>query len=92
VHPSRSRTFADAGERDPLALSDARAKAVARWLTARGVSAHRIAIRGCGTARPLWADGTADHRAANRRAEIVTHTATAGCEPPRAFAYRPLEP
>jgi outer membrane protein OmpA-like peptidoglycan-associated protein len=86
------KAFADAGEREPLVLSNARAKAVADRLTAAGVSSTRVAARGCGAARPLWADETPDHRAANRRVEIVTQTPTAGCQPPRWFDVAPTSP
>lgn len=79
------KAFADASEKDPLSLSNARAEAVADWLTARGVSRDRVEPRGCGTTRPLWTDETLEHRAANRRVEIVTQTPAAGCEPPRSF-------
>jgi outer membrane protein OmpA-like peptidoglycan-associated protein len=79
------KAFADARERDPLRLSTERAESVAEWLVTRGISRERVESRGCGAKRPLWADDTADHDAANRRVEIVTRTATADCEPPRSF-------
>jgi outer membrane protein OmpA-like peptidoglycan-associated protein len=79
------KAFADARERAPQRLSVQRAEFVAEWLAARGVSRLRIESRGCGTRRPLWADATAAHQAANRRAEIVTKTPAADCEPPRRF-------
>ena len=79
------KAFADARERDPLRLSTARAASVAEWLFTRGISRARVESRGCGAKRPLWADDTADHEAANRRVEILTKTPTADCEPPRSF-------
>ena len=79
------KAFADARERDPLRLSTERAESVADWLVTRGIVRERVASRGCGASRPLWADDTADHQAANRRVEIVTRTPTAACEPPRSF-------
>ena len=79
------KAFADARERDPLRLSTARAESVAEWLVTRGISRNRVESRGCGAKRPLWADDTADHEAANRRIEIVTKTPAADCEPPRSF-------
>ena len=79
------KAFADARERDPLRLSTARAESVAEWLVTRGISRDRVESRGCGAKRPLWADDTPDHEAANRRVEIVTKTPTADCEPPRSF-------
>ena len=79
------KAFADARERDPLRLSSERAESVVEWLVARGISRQRVEPRGCGAKRPLWADDTPDHVAANRRVEIVTRTPTADCEPPRSF-------
>jgi hypothetical protein len=38
-----------------------------------------------GLLNPLWNDGTEEHRAANRRAEIVRDTASVACEPPASF-------
>jgi len=54
---------------------------VTDWLTSRGVDAKRLRPLGCGAVRGLWSDGTEEHRAANRRAEIVRVTELAGCEP-----------
>ena len=79
------KAFADARERDPLPLSTARAASVAEWLITRGVSRDRVESRGCGAKRPLWADDSVEHQAANRRVEIVTKTPSADCEPPRSF-------
>jgi outer membrane protein OmpA-like peptidoglycan-associated protein len=81
------KAFADARERHPLRLSTERADSVAEWLVTRGISRDRVESRGCGAKRPLWADNTADHDAANRRIEIVTKTPTADCEPPRSFDH-----
>ena len=56
-------------------LSEARAKAVAAWLTTHGVSASRVSARGYGKMRPI-ADNDSDlGRARNRRIELVR----AGC-------------
>jgi len=79
------KAFADAREHDLLRLSTERAESVAEWLIARGISPGRVESRGCGAKRPLWADDTADHEAANRRGEVVTKTSAADCEPPRSF-------
>ena len=52
-------------------LSDARAKAVAAWLTTHGVPASRVTAKGYGKTRPL-ADNDSDlGRARNRRIELV---------------------
>jgi OOP family OmpA-OmpF porin len=52
-------------------LSEARAKAVAAWLTAHGVPAARITTKGYGKLRPI-ADNDSDlGRARNRRIELV---------------------
>ncbi len=79
------KAFADGQERDPVALSTARAHAVIDWLAARGIARERMQPLGCGAARPLWSDDLEEHRAANRRAEIVRNTATAACQPPSSF-------
>ena len=52
------------------ALSEARAIAVAAWLTAHGVAASRITAKGYGKTRPV-ADNDSDlGRAKNRRIEL----------------------
>jgi outer membrane protein OmpA-like peptidoglycan-associated protein len=83
------KAFADAREPAPLALSTARAEQVVEWLASRGIPRSRLRPLGCGAARPLWSDDAPEHRAANRRAEIVRNTPTAGCEPPSSFAPIP---
>jgi outer membrane protein OmpA-like peptidoglycan-associated protein len=82
------KAFADAQERDSVALSTARSHAVIDWLAARGIARERMQPLGCGAARPLWSDDLEEHRAANRRAEIVRNTATAACQPPASFEWR----
>ncbi len=73
-----------------LQLSKARARAVARWLTERGVEAGRIAAFGCGELHPR-ADNANEHgRSANRRvafqvvvpipADVTLARAPLGCE------------
>ncbi|ROO29751.1 hypothetical protein SAOR_02620 [Salinisphaera orenii MK-B5] len=54
-----------------LALSAARARAVARALVDNGVPARRIGARGFGDTRPVASNDTAEGRAANRRIEAV---------------------
>jgi len=54
-------------------LSEARAKAVAAWLTTHGVPASRVTAKGHGKTRPV-ADNDSDlGRAKNRRVELVRH-------------------
>ena len=77
--------FADGGERNPTQLGQQRAELVSDWLAARGVAGERMRTLGCGATRPLWDDDIGEHRAANRRVEIVRQTATAGCQPPSSF-------
>jgi outer membrane protein OmpA-like peptidoglycan-associated protein len=58
---------ADATERDPQALSVARARAVAAALVSRGVAASTLDIMGAGASQPLDPHGTPEARAKNRR-------------------------
>lgn len=58
----------DRGDPDfNLALSTARAQAVADALTARGITASRLRVAGFGGARPVADNETRDGRRANRR-------------------------
>ena len=82
------KATADRGEPDAQALSLRRAQTVADWLARRGVARERMTPIGCGATRPLWSDDAEEHRAANRRVDIVRHTATAGCQPPASFEWR----
>ncbi len=77
--------FADGNEPNPMQLGLQRAELVGDWLAARGVAGKRMRPLGCGATRPLWSDEAEEHRAANRRVEIVRHTATAACQPPSSF-------
>ncbi len=54
-----------------LALSAARASAVVKYLTDRGISAGRLRARGYGDAKPLVPNDSPENRAKNRRTEIV---------------------
>ncbi|KAI5916537.1 OmpA family protein [Thauera sp. 2A1] len=53
---------------NPLSIN--RASSVRDYLSARGVSASRIAVDGRGSREPVADNGTADGRAKNRRVEI----------------------
>lgn len=77
--------FADAGEQNPAQVASERAQLVLDWLASRAVSRQRMQPLGCGATRPLWSDDVEEHRAANRRVEIVRQTATAACQPPPSF-------
>ena len=54
-----------------LALSAARARAVAQQLVENGIPARRIGARGFGDTRPVASNDTAEGRRANRRIEAV---------------------
>jgi OmpA-OmpF porin, OOP family len=58
-------------------LSEARAKAVATWLTQHGVAADRLTAKGYGKTKPVADNGSDEGRARNRRVEI----ADPGCSP-----------
>ena len=58
-------------------LSEARAKAVATWLTQHGVAADRLTAKGYGKTKPVADNGSDEGRAKNRRVEI----ADPGCSP-----------
>jgi OOP family OmpA-OmpF porin len=51
-------------------LSIRRAKAVANYLAAGGISAARMEVSGFGESRPVATNDTADGRAQNRRVEL----------------------
>lgn len=54
-----------------LALSSARAAAVAKYLTDRGISSGRLKPRGYGDSKPLAPNDTAENRSKNRRTEFT---------------------
>jgi outer membrane protein OmpA-like peptidoglycan-associated protein len=60
-------------EQSNNALSLARARAVADELTADGVSASRISVRGVGASQPVATNDTPEGRAQNRRVDIVVN-------------------
>ncbi len=64
-------TDSTGGDALNLKLSQARADAVARQLTNRGVSFDRIKTRGYGKAFPVASNSNASDRALNRRVEVT---------------------
>ncbi|WP_249359272.1 OmpA family protein [Cupriavidus sp. 2SB] len=79
------------GEAVNLALSQARAMAVGRYLQEKGAAGGRITVLGRGSADPIADNGTETGRALNRRIEIVIDRsrrdaapATSGGPPTRA--------
>jgi outer membrane protein OmpA-like peptidoglycan-associated protein len=54
-----------------LKLSNARAAAVASWLTGKGIDAARLSTAGLGDTQPLGENTTEDGRARNRRVVLV---------------------
>ena len=62
---------------DNLALSQARAQAVADVLLAQGVNPQRLEIKGVGDTEPLASNKSAAGRAKNRRVELVVNAAAA---------------
>lgn len=73
-----------------LKLSKARARAVARWLSERGIQAARLAAYGCGEKHPLSDNASEPGRSANRRVafqvvvplpnDVSLAQAPSGCE------------
>ena len=54
-----------------LKLSNARAAAVAAWLTGKGIDATRVSVAGLGDTQPVADNATEDGRARNRRVVLV---------------------
>ena len=54
-----------------LKLSNARAAAVAAWLTGRGIDATRVSVAGLGDTQPVADNAGEDGRARNRRVVLV---------------------
>jgi outer membrane protein OmpA-like peptidoglycan-associated protein len=61
----------EAGVAARQALSDARAKTVAAWLTSHGVAANKVTSKGYGKTRPIAENDSDLGRALNRRVEVV---------------------
>jgi outer membrane protein OmpA-like peptidoglycan-associated protein len=62
----------DAGTPDyNLRLSEARARNVASYLAARGISMDQIEVRGFGSTRPLATNTTPEGRQLNRRVDVL---------------------
>jgi outer membrane protein OmpA-like peptidoglycan-associated protein len=82
------KAYADSTEPQVQELSEARAPFVRNWLVSNGVSRERLTPQGCGASRPMWDSDTDEHRAANRRAELVRMTKWSGCQPPESFLWQ----
>jgi outer membrane protein OmpA-like peptidoglycan-associated protein len=54
-----------------LKLSNARAAAVAAWLTSKGIDAARLSAAGLGDTQPVADNATEDGRARNRRVVLI---------------------
>lgn len=67
-----------------LALSEARARAVAEAIAARGIAAGRLRAVGLGGSRPIADNGTRDGRRLNRRIEFRLEPALDQREPSSA--------
>ncbi len=79
------KAYADETETDAPRLSSRRAEYLREYLTQRGIDPKRLTTLGCGASRPAWTSDTEEHRAANRRAELVRRSRVAGCQPPHRF-------
>jgi len=53
-----------------LRLSQARAQAVANWITAKGIAPNRFLLQGKGESNPVADNATPDGKAKNRRIEV----------------------
>ena len=56
-------------------LSEQRAQSVAQWLVDQGIDRNRISVVGHGSASPVAANDTDDHKALNRRVVVTLLTA-----------------
>ena len=56
---------------DNFELSTARAMSVLRFLHSGGIAPERLSVEGDGEYKPLYANDTEEHRAANRRVDIL---------------------
>ncbi|HEV8146428.1 MAG TPA: OmpA family protein [Bryobacteraceae bacterium] len=83
------KAHADSTESRPPELSLERANLVRDWLVRHGVDPKRFTTEGCAASRPYWISDTDQHRAANRRAELVRKTQWSGCQPPESFSALP---
>ena len=63
-------TDSTGGDAINVPLSQNRAKAVADYISARGVIPARLGVRGLGSSMPIASNDTTDGRQANRRVEI----------------------
>jgi chemotaxis protein MotB len=59
--------------KDNWELSSERSLAVVRYLVQKGIAENQVRAIGCGSARPVASNSSADGKAKNRRVEIVVH-------------------
>ncbi|HEY7615826.1 MAG TPA: OmpA family protein, partial [Terriglobales bacterium] len=79
------KAHADETESDSQQVSNRRAQYLRQYLIRGGINPRRLTSRGCGASRPAWTSDTEEHKAANRRAELVRRSGLAGCQPPDRF-------
>ena len=63
-------TDSDGSDRKNQPLSDSRAKAVVKWLVAKGIDEKRLMPVGCAARDPLAPNTSAENKAKNRRTEF----------------------
>ena len=54
-----------------LKLSNERAEVVLQALIAKGIAGNRLTAKGYGSSRPMYSNDTEEHRASNRRTEMI---------------------
>jgi outer membrane protein OmpA-like peptidoglycan-associated protein len=81
------KAYSDVTEPNGNQLSQNRAVSVVEWLVRHGIERRRLTPRGCGASRPAWDSDSEQHRAVNRRAELVRHMSWAACQPPESFDH-----
>jgi len=78
--------------KDNLELSAQRALSVARYIIDHGISEKQVRAAGCGAARPVASNSTAEGKARNRRVEIVVNLRQRGPAAAPAAASAPAKP
>ena len=78
--------------KDNLELSAQRALSVARYLMEHGIPDKQLRAAGCGPARPVASNATAEGKARNRRVEIVVNMRQRSASATAAVASTPAKP